>query len=79
MTAIWFMVQVLFFALCAGAIISVLIFVPLGIYIIPYALWMGNQHTLGRHLDKKDEKFWKIVKHATILYKSWIRRQKPSF
>lgn len=79
MVGLWFAFKILIIGLCVGAIISVLVFVPLSIYIIPYALWMGNQHSLGRHLDKKQEKFWSIVRNATKLYASWISRKKPSF
>lgn len=79
MTGIWFAFQILIFALCAGAIIAVLIFVPLAIYLIPYSLWLGYQNTGGKHLDKKKEGNWKAAKHATKLYASWITRKKPSF
>lgn len=79
MVAIWFAFKIFLFAICAGAIISVLVFVPLSIYIIPYALWVGTQNTKGKYLERKKDGFWKIVRHATILYRSWIRREEPSF
>ncbi|MEF2968360.1 hypothetical protein V3851_23705 [Paenibacillus sp. M1] len=79
MVGLWFAFKILLFALCAGAIIAVIIFVPLSIYIIPYSLWLGNQHTMGRYVEKKNDKFFKIVKSATKVYGSWIRGKKPSF
>lgn len=79
MVGIWFAFKVFLFAICAGAVISVLIFVPLCIYIIPYCLWIGNEQTKGKHKDKKKEGVWRMVRNATILYRSWIRREKPSF
>ncbi|CAH8721350.1 hypothetical protein [Paenibacillus melissococcoides] len=79
MVGIAFAFKLLVFAICAGAVISILIFVPLTIYVIPYCLWVGNEQTMGRHQDKKKEGIRKTVKHATILYRSWIRREKPSF
>lgn len=74
-----FALKLLIFALCAGVVISFLVFVPLTIYNIPYCLWVGNQHTLGRHKDKMKEGVFKTTKHATILYKSWILRKEPTF
>lgn len=79
MVGIWFAFKIFLIAICAGAVISVLIFVPLAIYIIPYALWVGHQNTKGLLLERKKDGFWKIVKHASITYRSWIRREKPSF
>ena len=75
------MLKVLVFALCAGAAISVLILVPLGIYNIPYALWVGRENTMGRQKDKlkKGESIFYTAKCATKLYKAWITRQKPTF
>lgn len=72
-------IKVLLFALCLGAGIAVLVFVPITIYIIPYCLWVGTQNTVGKHLDKKNEKLSRMAKNATKLYKAWITRQEPSF
>lgn len=72
--------KIIIFALLAGVVISFIVFVPLTIYAIPYSLWVGNQHTLGKHKDKmQKEGFFKTVKNATILYKSWILRKEPTF
>ena len=46
-----FMLKILVFALCVGVGLAVLVFVPLTLYVIPYALWIGAQNTRGRHLD----------------------------
>lgn len=79
MVAIIFAFKIIIFALSAGVVISVLVFVPLTLYVIPYALWVGHQQTIGKHKDKRKEGAFKAVKHATILYKSWILRKKPTF
>lgn len=79
MVAIWFAFKIFLFAICAGVVISLLVFIPLTIYVVPYLLWVGNENTMGRHTDKKKEGIWKSVKNASLLYKSWIRREKPSF
>ena len=79
MAILLFMIKLFFFSLCASAVLAFIIFVPLGIYSIPYALWVGSQNCAGRHLDKKDEPLSKNVKNATKLYKSWILRKKPTF
>lgn len=79
MIGLLFAFKIFVFAICAGAVISVLVLVPLFIYGIPYILWVGNENTKGKQLDKKKEGFWRTVKNATHLYGCWIRRKKPSF
>lgn len=79
LAGLWFALGVLIFALCAGAVISFVVFVPLFIYTIPYAWWLGGQHAIGKHKDKMKENFLRSVRNATILYKSWIRRKEPTF
>lgn len=71
-------IKILVFALCLGAALAVLIFVPLAIYVIPYALWVGNENTSGRQKDKKNESVFRSAKNATKLYKAWITHQKPT-
>ena len=74
-------INVLVFALCAGAVISILVFVPLFTYTIPYILWVGHQNTKGRHKDKSQngESIFRNAKFATKLYKAWILRKTPTF
>lgn len=79
MVFIWGAIKVLIFALCAGVVVTVVILVPLTIYTIPYALWVGSQNTRGKHKDKKGEKFFRSVRNATRLYKSWITHTEPTF
>lgn len=78
MVIFWVMIKVLVFSLCFGAAVSVIVFVPLFIYGIPYCLWVGHENLAGRQKDKKNEKFFTTVKNATKLYKAWIARQKPT-
>lgn len=78
MVGILFAIKIVIFALCAGAVISFIIFVPLAIYCIPYCLWVGFQNNKGKCLDRKKEGVAKTAKHATILYSNWIRGKKPS-
>lgn len=79
MTMIAVMLKVLVFALCAGVVVSVLVFVPLTLYTIPYALWVGAQNTRGKHKDKKKESVFRAARNATKLYKAWITRSEPTF
>lgn len=78
MGAIAFMFNFMLVALCIGVVLSFIVCVPLAIYCIPYALWVGSQNLVGKQLDKKDEKVSQIIKNATKLYSCWIRRKKPS-
>jgi fatty acid desaturase len=73
------MFKVIVFALCAGAAIAVLVFVPLMIYAIPYCLWVGSQNTKGKHKDKKDEAFKNTIRNATKLYKAKLSGREPIF
>jgi len=78
MTLIIVMLKVLIFALCAGAAISVLVYVPLMVYTIPYALWVGHQNTMGRQKDKDKENIFRAARNATKLYKAWITGEADS-
>jgi len=73
------MIGVLVFSLCAGAIISALIFIPLTIYTIPYLLWVGSQNCIGKQKDKKDESPFRSARNATILYKAKLTGHEPIF
>lgn len=79
MTFIWVMLKVLVFALCAGAVISVLVFVPLFLYTLPYDLWIGFQNTKGKQLDKKKEPIFRAARNATKLYKAKLTGHEPIF
>ncbi|PYG86739.1 hypothetical protein LY28_02765 [Ruminiclostridium sufflavum DSM 19573] len=72
------MLKVIIFALCLGAVVSILILVPTFIYTIPYTLWVGHENLVGRQKDKCKESIFSAAKNATKLYKSWITRQKPT-
>ena len=75
-----FALKLIVFALCAGVVISFIVFAPLTIYIIPYSWWIGGQHAIGKHKDKmQKEGILKTARNATILYKSWILRKEPTF
>lgn len=63
-------IYVLLFALCLGAILAVLVYVPLFIYAIPYCWWVGTQNIKGEMLDRKKEPFMQTVKNAHVYYKS---------
>lgn len=74
-----FAIKAIIFALCLGAILAVLIYVPLAIYLIPYSFWVGVQGNKGIHYNTKKMSIFKLAKNATILYSSWIRGKKPTF
>ncbi|WP_411676864.1 hypothetical protein [Caproicibacter sp.] len=73
--------HVLIFALCVGAVVavalSVLIFIPLTVYNIPYILWLGNEQTMGRYKEKNVKKIFKTTKDATRVYSAWLHHRKP--
>lgn len=71
--------KIVIFTLCLGVALSVLVYVPLFIYVIPYALWVGFQNQVGKHKDKKDESVFRSAKNATKLYSAWICRREPNF
>ena len=73
------MIYIIVFALCAGAVISVLIFVPTVIYNTPYWFWLSGQNSRGKLKDLKNESLFKSFRNATRLYKAWITGQKPTF
>ncbi|MEA4933277.1 MAG: hypothetical protein VB071_06810 [Lawsonibacter sp.] len=79
MVIFWVMLKVLVFALCLGVAISVLIFVPLTVYAIPYCLWVGCQNNIGKQKDKKNEGVRRTVRNATILYKAKLTGREPIF
>ena len=79
MGAILFVLNLLFFAICFGAVLCVIFFVPTAIYIIPYSFWCGTLNGKRLVKDAKKESFFKTIKNATILYKSWILKKEPKF
>lgn len=79
MVLIMVMFHVLVAALCIGAIVSVVVFVPLTLYTIPYALWIGTQNLKGKHLDKKKESAFRAARNATRLYKAKLTGHEPIF
>ncbi len=79
MVAIFFAFKILIFALCLGAVLAVIIFIPLTIYVIPYCLWIGGKNCIGKYLETKNESPFRSVRNATRLYKAWITRTEPKF
>lgn len=74
-----FALNVFIFSICFAVGLCVFIFVPLFIYVIPYALWSGTLKGKRTLNNSKGEPFFKSCKNATILYKSWILRKEPRF
>lgn len=79
MVLIMVMFHVLVAALCIGAIVSVVVFVPLFLYTLPYDLWIGFQNTKGKQLDKKKEPIFRAARNATRLYKAKLTGHEPIF
>ena len=69
------------FWMCVGTILSVLVFVPIFFYCIPYFCWLGIQQAKGRYTDKGGEidGLRLSLKYATRLYKHWITGQELQF
>lgn len=72
------LVALMCFAAGIGIAISLLIFIPLFLYVIPYELWVGNEQLKGKQKDKKVESPFRATRNATKLYSAWLRRQKPN-
>lgn len=71
--------QVLCFALFLGVAVSIAVYVPCCILVIPYSLWLGVQNNKGKYKDLKDAGFWRHVKNAFKLYGSWITKKDLTF
>lgn len=71
--------HVLIFALAVGFLVSIIVFVPLTIYNIPFYLWVGFQNNKGRHKDLKSGSVFRMARNASALYKSWIFHTTPVF
>lgn len=71
--------HILVAALTIGFAVSIAVFVPLTIYIIPFCLWVGFQNNKGNYRNLKEGSFFRMVRNATSLYKSWIFHKAPVF
>ena len=68
---------VLIASLAIGFAVSIIIFVPLTLYIIPYCLWLGVQNTKGKYRHLQDGNCFRMARNATRLYGSWICHKAP--
>ena len=66
--------HILVLALAVGFSVSIVIFVPLTLYIVPFCLWTGFQNNRGRTGN-----VFRMARNATALYKSWIFHKAPAF
>lgn len=71
--------HILVLTLAVGFSVSIVIFVPLTLYIVPFCLWTGFQNNRGRHKDLRTGNVFRMARNATALYKSWIFRKAPAF
>ena len=70
---------VLIAGLGIGFAVSLVIFVPLSVYIIPYCLWVGFQNNKGQYSALKGGNCFHMARNATRLYAAWISHRAPSF
>lgn len=72
---------IIVFGLCLGAIISVFVFVPITLYLLPYLGWLGVQQSKGYYTDRiiTHDGYRVSIKNATRLYKHWITGQELQF
>lgn len=70
---------ILIAAIAIGIAVSIIVFVPLTIYIIPYCLWVGVQNNKGNYLNLQDRSCFRMARNATSLYRSWISHTAPVF
>lgn len=73
------MFRILVFALAMGFLVSIIVFVPLTVYIIPFCLWVGFQNNKGQHKELKEGSVFRMARNASILYRSWIFHKAPVF
>lgn len=73
------MFRILVFALAMGFLVSIITFVPLTVYIIPFCLWVGFQNNKGQHKELKGGSVFHMARNASILYRSWIFHKTPVF
>lgn len=70
---------ILIFSLAIGFLFSIVIFVPIAIYIIPFCLWVGHQNCIGKYRELREGGVFRTIRHATALYISWILHRTPVF
>lgn len=70
---------ILVLALTVGIAFSIVVFVPLTIYIIPFCLWVGFQNNKGNYRNLGQGSCFQMARNATSLYKSWILHKAPVF
>ena len=71
--------HVIIVSLAVGVAVSIVVFVPLTIYIIPFCLWVGFQNNKGKYQNLKEGSCFRMARNATSLYKSWIFHKAPVF
>lgn len=71
--------HILILALAVGFLISIVVFVPLTVYIIPFCLWVGFQNNRGKYKELKEGSVFRMAANATVLYSSWIFHKTPVF
>ena len=59
---------VLIASLAIGFAVSIIIFVPLTLYIIPYCLWLGVQNTKGKYRHLQDGNCFRMARNPPL----WI-------
>lgn len=78
MTFITTTLSVLIASLAIGLAVSLVVFIPLTIYVIPFSFWIGFQNNKGNYRNLKSGIF-SDARNATALYKSWIFHKEPVF
>lgn len=71
--------HILILALAVGFLVSIVVFVPLTVYIIPFCLWVGFQNNRGKYKELKEGSVFRMAANATVLYRSWIFHKTPVF
>lgn len=77
LSVLYTVLGIVMFGLCLGVILSVIVLVPLTIYLLPYLGWLGIQQSRGYYTDNPITKdgFMVGAKKATKLYRHWITGQ----
>lgn len=74
LSVIYVVFGILIVALASGVVLSILVFVPLTLYVLPYSIWLGAQQQKGMYIeqDVKQNGLIRWVRNATKVYKHWI-------
>lgn len=79
MTAAAVCLYIIFFGICAGAVVSILVVFTQFLYQLPYTIWVGFTDANTRYPATRDCSFFRDTVNATRLYKHWLFHSRLDF